>query len=156
MKEQRHLTGVLWFLILTLPIHVAEEFWAGEGFLKWNARTSGANFSVQKFFILLALAFALVILGALLVRRYPRMRWIISALATISLINGISHLISTISHYRYSPGLISGVLLWIPGCAWILLRESRSTTRKTYYGGAITGLAIHTVITLISSGIINF
>ena len=154
MKEQTQLAKVLWFLILTLPVHIAEEFWGGEGFLKWNARTSGAHLSVQKFFMLLGIAFALVVLGALLVRKYQRMRWIVSALATIYLINGISHLISTISNHHYSPGLISGVLLWIPGGVWILLQESRSTTRKTYYGGALTGLAIHAVITLISSGII--
>jgi hypothetical protein len=155
MKEQTHITGVLLFLILTLPIHIAEEFWGGEGFLKWNARASGITFSVEKFLLLLSFGFALVLVGALLVRKYPRMRWIVSALATIYLINGMSHLISTISNHRYSPGLISGVLLWIPGGVWILLYESRNTTRKTYYGGAITGVGIHAIITLISSGIIR-
>ena len=68
----------------------------------------------------------------------------------------MTHLASTISHHRYSPGLISGVLLWIPGGVWILLQESRSTTRKTYYGGALTGMGIHAIITLISSGILKW
>ena len=66
--------GILAFFVLTLPIHVAEEFWGGEGFLNWNARTSGTNLSVEEFFLLLSLGFALVLIGALLVRKYPRMR----------------------------------------------------------------------------------
>jgi hypothetical protein len=151
MKPEPHLKSILLFLVLTLPIHIAEEFWAGEGFLAWNARESGAIFSAEKFFTLLAVGFVLVLTGALLVFRFPRMRWIVSALAAIYFINGVSHLVATVSERRYSPGLISG-LIWIPFCFWILSHENKATTRKTYLGGALTGAAIHAVITLISSG----
>jgi hypothetical protein len=150
--DQR-LTTILSFLVLSLPIHIAEEFWGGEGFIQWNIRVSGAAFSIEKFFALLGFGLALIITGALLVRKYARMRWIVSALAAVYLINGVSHLVSTISNHRYSPGLISG-LFWIPCCLWILFHESRTTTRKTYYGGAITGVFIHGIITLISTGIL--
>lgn len=144
-----------WFFPITLPIHIAEEFWGGEGFLAWNARATGAVFSVTKFFTLVTVGFVLILTGVLLARRYPKMRWIISALATIFLINGFSHLIATVMHHQYSPGLISGLLLWIPFSSWILFVEHRRTTNRTFYGGVITGAAIHGVVTLFSRGIIS-
>jgi hypothetical protein len=151
MERDRHLTAILWFLILTLPIHIAEEFWGGEGFISWNTRSAGGSFSAEKFWALLAVGFVLVLTGALLVQKFLRMRWIVSAMAAIYFINGLSHLVATISQHRYSPGLISG-LIWIPCCFWILSHENKTTTRKTYLGGALAGAAIHAVITLISSG----
>ena len=143
-----------WFFPITLPIHIAEEFWGGEGFLAWNARATGAIFTVTKFFILVSFGFLLVLTGVLLARHYKRMRWIISALATIFLINGFSHLIATITQHRYSPGLISGVLLWIPFSIWILVGEHRLTSKRHFVGGMITGLLIHGVVTLFSRGIL--
>jgi len=144
-----------WFFPITLPIHIAEEFWGGEGFLAWNARATGAVFSVTKFFTLVTVGFSLVLMGILLARRYPKMRWIISALATIFLINGFSHLIATIIQQQYSPGLVSGLLLWIPFSIWILFAEHRVTTKRTFFGGVLTGAAIHGVVTLFSRGIIS-
>jgi uncharacterized protein with HXXEE motif len=152
--ERSTLSPWYWFFPISLPIHIAEEFWGGEGFLSWNVRATGAVLSVTKFFTLVGIGFALVLTGILLARHYPKMRWIISALATIFLINGFSHLIATFSHHRYSPGLISGLLLWIPFSIWILIAEHRKTTRRTFVGGIITGAAIHGVVTLFSRGIV--
>ena len=144
-----------WFFPITLPIHIAEEFWGGEGFLSWNARATGVVFSVTKFFTLVSVGFVLILVGVLLAQRYPKMRWIICALATIFLINGFSHLFATITQHQYSPGLVSGLLLWIPFAIWILIAEHRNTTRRTFLGGVITGAAIHGIVTLFSRGIIS-
>ncbi len=154
--ENKNPARWFWFFPITLPIHIAEEFWGGEGFLSWNARATGAVFSVTKFFTLVSFGFILVLIGVLLAKRYNKMRWIISALATIFLINGFSHLIATITHHQYSPGLVSGVLLWIPFSIWILIAEHRLNTRRTFFGGVITGALIHGIVTLFSRGIINF
>ena len=144
-----------WFFPITLPIHIAEEFWAGEGFLSWNARATGVVFSAAKFLTLVSVGFILVLIGVLLARHYKKMRWIISALATIFLINGFSHIIATVIHGWYSPGLISGLLLWIPFSIWILIGEHRLTTWRTFISGVIAGAAIHGVVTLFSRGIIS-
>jgi hypothetical protein len=154
-SEQNSSASWFWFFPITLPIHIAEEFWGGEGFLSWNARATGAVLSVTKFFTLVTVGFILILTGVLLARKYQKMRWIISALSTIFLINGFSHLIATIAHHEYSPGLVSGVLLWIPFSIWILNTERRQTTNRTFFGGVITGAAIHGVVTLFSRGIIS-
>jgi hypothetical protein len=143
-----------WFFPITLLIHLSEEFWAGEGFLSWNARSTGAVFSITKFFTLVTIGFILVLVGVVLAKHYKRMRWIISALATIFLINGFSHLFATLTQQRYSPGLISGLLLWIPFSIWILLSEHRNASKRAFFGGIITGAAIHGIVTLFSRGII--
>ena len=153
--ENKNPTRWFWFFPVTLPIHIAEEFWGGEGFLSWNARATGAVFSVPKFFTLVSVGFILVLIGVLLARHYKKMRWIISTLATIFLINGFSHLIATLTQHRYSPGLISGLLLWIPFSIWILIAEHGVTTKRTFFGGVIAGAAIHAVVTLFSRGIIS-
>lgn len=155
MTRETKLTGMqLWFFPATLPIHIAEEFWGGEGFLAWNARATGMTFSSAKFFVLVGIGFTLVMTGVLLAQRYNRMRWIISALATVYLINGISHSISTLLQHRYSPGLISGLLLWIPCSIWILIRQHRQASRRTFFGGMLVGASIHGIVTLFSRGIL--
>lgn len=144
----------VWFFPITLPIHIAEEFWGGEGFLAWNERATGATLSVTKFFTLVMVGFILVLTGILLARTYKRMRWIISALATIFLINGFSHVIATLTQHQYSPGLISGMLLWIPFSIWILNSERGHASKRSFFGGMITGAVIHGVVTLFSRGIL--
>lgn len=154
MTNPKKYPSYYWFFPITLPLHIAEEFWGGEGFLSWNARATGAVFSITKFFTLVSIGFILVLIGIILARRYNRMRWIISALATIFLINGFSHLLATFTGHRYSPGLISGLLLWIPFSIWILIGEHRLASRRSFVGGTITGVLIHGVVTLLSRGIL--
>jgi len=155
MIPESKLAGMrVWFFPATLPIHIAEEFWGGEGFLSWNARATGMTFSAAQFFTLVSAGFILVLAGVLLAQRYNRMRWIISALATVYFINGISHSVSTFMQHRYSPGLISGLLLWIPCSIWILIREHRQASRRTFFGGTLVGASIHGIVTLFSRGIL--
>jgi len=41
-------------------------------------------------------------------------------LALLMLANGVFHLVATLVHGRYSPGLVTGLALYLPYSAWLL------------------------------------
>jgi hypothetical protein len=72
-------------------------------------------------------------------------------LGTVVLINGLSHLVTSSYYREYGPGLISGVLIWIPfGLATLIrFRNSMRTSRYWLYLGIGVGInAAIAVITL--------
>ncbi|HEX9918450.1 MAG TPA: HXXEE domain-containing protein, partial [Pyrinomonadaceae bacterium] len=103
-----------WLYPATYAIHLLEELWGGEGFTAWLARVAGVQLSTHKFLVWNALALALTALGVWLAARYRRLRWLPLAYAVAFLLNALSHLAASLYTNSYSPGLVSGLLLWLP------------------------------------------
>jgi hypothetical protein len=74
-------------------------------------------------------------LGGWLVSRDPKFRFIEIALAVAVLGNVAVHVFASILTWTYSPGLVSGVLIWIPLGALRLQRARRALTRRGYIAG---------------------
>ena len=104
----------LWLFPATYVIHIAEEYWGGEGYVAYLFRLRGVTITPKRFLILQSLGFgwmtALVILSQLLNLR----EFVLAMLGTVTLLNGITHSITAINHRSYGPGLVSCVLTWIP------------------------------------------
>ena len=104
----------LWLFPATYVIHIAEEYWGGEGYVAYLYRLRGVRMSGTRFLVLQLLGFiwmtGLVILSQLLNFR----EFMLALLGTITLLNGITHSGTAFSHRGYGPGLVSCVLTWIP------------------------------------------
>ena len=104
----------LWLFPATYVIHIAEEYWGGEGYVAYLYRLRGVRMSGTRFLVLQLLGFiwmtGLVILSQLLNFR----EFMLALLGTITLLNGITHSVTAFSHRGYGPGLFSCVLTWIP------------------------------------------
>jgi uncharacterized membrane protein HdeD (DUF308 family) len=138
-----------WLFPATYVLHLAEEYWGGDGYTRHLAQTRGIHLSRLRFLILAALGFLLLIVGLILAQafKFPQLSLVI--LGTVVLINGLSHTISSIRTRRYDPGLISGILIWVPlGIATLLqLKGSMHTSR--YLTGVVIGLAIQGIVSLL-------
>jgi hypothetical protein len=131
----------VWLFPATYVIHLAEEYFAGDGFPAWAERTIGVNLDVATFFAWNAFALALVCVGAILVDRHRRLRWIEIGLAIAILGNAAAHAIASIATGSYSPGLITGVLIWAPLGALRFRVAFLESSRRGRWVGMAMGLA---------------
>ncbi|HEY0005994.1 MAG TPA: HXXEE domain-containing protein [Pyrinomonadaceae bacterium] len=138
----------VWLFPATYLVHIAEEY-LGD-FPGWVSSFGYARITPSDFLQLNALAWLLMVLGIILALITPHMRWVIISFGTIVFLNGLAHSLASIATASYSPGLISGLLLWIPLGAWTLRRARRSATRRSLLAGIVAGFLIHAVVSLLA------
>jgi hypothetical protein len=143
---------LLWLFPLTYAVHVAEELWGGEGFPAWVARVVGAPLPVDVFVTLNVIGLTLMAAGVVLACRDRAFTWIAVAIAAVVALNGIAHAAATLMLGVYSPGAVSGLLLWLPLGAYTLARTRRELRPKTWTIGLLIGIAIHAIVTASAAG----
>ncbi len=149
-KQATFLGNWVWLFPLTYLVHIAEEFWGGVGFYRWIARIAGAELSAQTFLNLNA-AFWIVMTALVTIAVWTRAAdWLIVGLGAVVLINGSAHTLGSIITQSYSPGVVSGLCLWIPLGVWTLRRAWRELARTTFYAGVFAGFALHVLVFLLA------
>jgi hypothetical protein len=139
----------IWLFPLTYLIHALEEYFGGEGFYRWVARIIGRGMTPEQFVSINSFALLMMIAGVLIFRKTPSVRWLTITFATITFINGVAHLAGSILTGTYSPGLVSGVLLWIPLGAATFYRARGRVTRRSFIAGLLVGAVIHALLFLV-------
>jgi hypothetical protein len=143
---------VVLLLPLAFALHLAEEIWGGMGLPAWSASVLGAGISPARFLAINAVAWPLFALAMLLATRHARCAWFAVALASLLGLNGALHALATLAFATYSPGTLSGVLLYLPLSAWILRRMHRRLPRSTFVGAIVAGIALHAGVALLAFG----
>ncbi len=91
-------------------------------------------------------------MAAMGARASPELRGLLPALATAMMVNGSLHVILGALTRSYSPGAVSGLLLWVPLGALTLHACWSTLPRRTYWTGALAGLALQAVAFLAAAG----
>ena len=116
----------LWLFPATYVIHIAEEYWGGEGYVAYLYRLRGVHMTGKRFLILQSLGFMWMTSLVILSQVFNFREFTLAMLGTVTLLNGITHSLTAISHRGYGPGLVSCVLTWIPlGLVTLILVFSR-------------------------------
>ena len=139
-----------WLFPASYLIHIAEEYWGG--FPMWIARFWGVESSSSNFLSWNGGALVMMVVGVVLVLRTKSYRWLLVSFGTVVLINGLVHAGASVVTRSYSPGLISGLLLFVPLGAVTLLRAKKSVNRRTLRAGIIVGVLMHGVVVLLAFG----
>ena len=103
----------LWLFPFPYLVHILEESFAGERFDVWIRRVIRRSLSPRMFLTLYAL-FIIAMTAAIAALRAGHAPWLLPALGTITTLNGLGHAAGAIATRRYSPGLLSGMLLRLP------------------------------------------
>ena len=140
----------LWLIPLTYLIHIAEEYWGGEGYSAFLLRTRGVYLSPTRFLIAQAIGIVLIVLGVLAARWFRSPHIMIVIMASVVLVNALTHIVHAAGHQlSYEPGLLSSVFIWLPLGIFILLRFKRFVKREwTFWLGIVIGVAINVAITV--------
>ena len=149
-RDESFVGNWAWLFPLCYLIHIAEEYWGG--FPLWIARFWGVQSSNSNFLSWNGGAWLMMSIGVLLVLKTKSYRWLLVAFGTVMLINGTVHAIASVLTSSYSPGLISGLLLFIPLGAVALFRARRSVNRQAFRAGVIIGVLMHAVVVLLAFG----
>jgi Protein of unknown function with HXXEE motif len=140
----------LWLFPVTYVIHIAEEYWGGEGYPAYLLRLRGVHLSPTRFLIDQSLGLALVIAGVILARHFKWPRFLLTVLGALVLSNGITHTLTAFFHPGYGPGLVSSMIIWIPLGAFTLFRTRREMSNRRYFVALATGVAINGIVALVA------
>ncbi|MBL8985835.1 MAG: HXXEE domain-containing protein [Gemmatimonadetes bacterium] len=132
---------------ISYAVHLTEEAVAGSGFPAWLKTHAGADLSGPEFLLLNAVGMTVMLVVAVGVWRNRSPSLGLAAIGTIGLINGSLHLGGSVLTASYSPGAVSGTLLWMPLGA-LAIRRAAERRDRSVLGGVALGLAAHAAISL--------
>lgn len=142
-----------WWL-LALPasylLHLGEEWWGGEGFAAWTARAVGSPVSTTRFLVLNGIVWPLFLALTVTAIFGRRLTWFPTAFATVILVNASLHVLGTLATSSYSPGLVTGVLLYVPSGIATLVFSSRSLAPAAFRAAVVVGVLIHALVIVIA------
>ena len=137
-----------WLFPASYLVHIAEEYWVPPSFYSWASAFFGVTFTARVFLVANALFFAIMVTAVMLVIRRVWSPWVLVALATFVTMNGLLHLVGTVASGVYSPGLVSGVLLWVPlGVA--TLARARLLAGQALRTGVVVGVLAHLLLPVV-------
>src|SRR3954470_5839823 len=107
---------VPWLPLSAVVLHLIEEFaWPG-GFGAWYRSHYPDRAKSLSNIFLVWINVLLLVMSVAAGLSYPRLygveMWLV--VASVAAANGIFHLLATIRWKKYSPGLITGILLYLP------------------------------------------
>ena len=139
-----------WLFPLTYLIHVAEGYWCGEGYSAYILRVRGVQLSNTRFLVAQTLGTVLMAAGIILARRFNFRHLMVIIMATIVLVNGLTHTMTSLSNVVYGPGVVSSAFIWIPLSIFCLAHFRKDVSRKRYLVGVTIGLGVNVLVFLIT------
>jgi hypothetical protein len=134
------------FLPIAFLVHLGEE-WSAD-LSAWTRTALGAEITFQRFVIVNAIALPIVVAGTVASLRYPRVAWFGASLAALFGLNAVVHTLATIGLGQYSPGTISGLVLYMPLCMVILRSSMARLSHGVLVRSVMFGFALHGVVSL--------
>lgn len=118
VTDQTRIRRVALLAPVIFAAHVAEE---APGFVEWFNRLVRPGISESLFFSVNATAFIIMVIlaGMLAATRERAVATLMLAwLGFLMLANAVFHLVATVVHARYCPGVITTTVLYLPYFAW--------------------------------------
>lgn len=140
----------LWIYPITYLIHIAEEYWVGEGYPAYILRLRGVHMSTTRFLVAQSVGVILVTIGVVLARRFNFPQMMLIILGTIVLVNGITHTATALSILRYGPGLWSSIFIWMPLGLITLIRFKNANSSKRYWIAVAIGVGVNVVVGILT------
>ena len=137
-------------LPLAYLAHLCEEWWGGAGFPAWTLGTLGVEVSPERFIAINAIAWPLLTVGIIVAMRSRRFGWFAATFAAIVTLNGLLHLLATAAFSTYSPGVVTGAVLYIPLGGCVLVSMSRTLPAAVFGAALLAGVALHAVVTIVA------
>ena len=141
----------LWLFVVTYVIHIAEEYWGGEGYSAHLLKHKGVYMSPTRFLIVQAIGTALMVTGVLIAKRLKFPNALAVIFGTAVLVNALTHLVNSLRLMAYEPGLVSGIIIWIPlGLFSIIYFRRRVLNQKRFWLSIAIGIVINVAIAIIT------
>ena len=144
--------ALLWLFPAAYVAHLAEELWAGPGFPAWFEHVAGRPLPLRAFVAINAVALTAMVAGTAVAVRREQNGWIAVAIATIVATNALLHVAGSVLTGTYSPGLITGIVLYLPLGQLLMIRALHQVEPRRFTTGVAAGVAIHAIVSLVATG----
>ena len=141
---------LVWLLPSTYAVHILEEYFVGKGLPMWLSDFINADISNLDFILINSVALSIVVLFSFYYSFYKQNDLLFLGLTSLFFINGIVHLVSSIYSYTYSPGTVSGILLYLPMGLFIYKSLKQQLTIRERSLGIWLGIFMHVVVIIIA------
>lgn len=140
-----------WLFPLSYLIHIAEEYWGGEGYPAYILRLRGVHMSTGRFLAAQSVGFVLVTIGIVLARRLKFLPLMLVILGTMVAGNALTHTVTALSILSYGPGLVSSIFVWGPlGIATMVRYKSALDDQRQYWIAIALGVAINVAVGILT------
>jgi hypothetical protein len=140
-----------WLFPLSYLIHIAEEYWGGEGYSAYILRLRGVHMSTARFLAAQSVGFILVTIGVILARRFKFLPMMLVILGTVVAVNALTHAVTGLSILRYGPGLFSSIFIWGPlGIATLIRFKPGIDNQQQYWIAIAIGIGINVVVGIVT------
>jgi hypothetical protein len=140
------------FLPISFLAHICEEWLGGPGFPAWTQNKLGMGISPGRFALMSGSGLLLMTVSVVAALRHRKVAWLAATFAAMITLNGLLHAIATAAFSTYSPGTITGLMVFVPLGSLTLLSMSRRLPRQQFVLAALGGVAFHTIVLLITFG----
>lgn len=115
MSEKRIKTKhIAWFLPAAYLLHLFDEYFIGAGFAGWFSMLFKASLSESNFIVINAVGFTIILIIAILYTFGKANNFVLAVVGSLFFINGIIHPLVSILTATFSPGTITGVIIYLP------------------------------------------
>ena len=80
----------------------------------------------------------------------PEFAWFLAAFATMVTLNAVLHVVGSLATASYSPGLVTGVLLFLPVGTAALVHCRRVLAPQRFLMAAVAGIVVHAGVIVIA------
>jgi hypothetical protein len=133
-------------LLVTYALHIVEEYTFG--FPAWAETQTGLALTPEVFLRLNATFFGVMAAAVVAGMLFAPAQWLVVPLGTAVLINGTAHLVASLLTWSYSPGLVTGTLLWIPLGLRIIRASRHRWPLAGVTAGILLGAGLHVLVPL--------
>jgi hypothetical protein len=136
-----------WLFPLSYVVHIAEEYWGGEGYPAYILRLRGVHMSTARFLAAQSVGLILVTIGVVLARRLKFLPMMLVILGALIAGNALTHTVTALSIMSYGPGLFSSIFVWGPlGVATMIRYKSAIDDPRQYWIAVAIGVGINVVV----------
>jgi hypothetical protein len=144
---------IAWLIPLAYLFHLLDEYFMGEGFPNWFSDVFRVDLSDINFTIINSVGLIASIVIVILYTIDKVNNFVIAALGTLFFVNGIIHFLASLFTLSYSPGTISGILLYLPLGYLIFKRIFPLIPQEQRALSFAAGIIIQVVVALVAMNI---
>ena len=141
---------IVWLFPFAYLLHLLDEFFLGAGFADWFSSLFNVSLSENDFLLINSIAFVVVVIIPVLYYQGKINNFILAVLGALFFINGIVHFMITIMTMMYSPGTITGLVVYIPLGILVYKKIFPLLKEEQRISSIVTAIVIHVLISVVA------
>ena len=144
---------IAWFLPAVYLLHLLDEYFIGAGFAGWFSMLFKASLSENNFIVINAAGFITVLVIAILYTLGKANNFVLAVVGSLFFINGIIHPLAGLLTATFSPGTITGVIIYLPFGLLVFIKIFPLLNEEQRMFSVILAIVLHILVSVVALSI---